>query len=77
MIIPTFKVVATILIGIFIGSVIIIIRNFMNRQINLPFPDLLFIISACLIGLLFLGIIYGLWEREIKIFYEAKKNKKK
>lgn len=78
MIIPMFKAIATFLIGIILVGVFIISNNIFIQQINIPFQENIFlIILMCLIGLIFLGVIFLLWYREIQIYYQKKKSMKK
>jgi hypothetical protein len=78
MIIPMFKGIATILLGIIFIGVFIISNNIFTQQINFPFYENIFlIILMCLIGLIFLGVIFLLWYREIQIYYQKKKSIKK
>jgi drug/metabolite transporter (DMT)-like permease len=73
-----FKAIATFLIGIILIGVFIIINNTFIQQINLPFQENIFlIILMSLIGLIFLGIIFSLWYKEIQIYYQKKKSMKK
>lgn len=77
MIIPMFKFVATIFILGFFGGIIIVIRHLIYWENTYAFPELLFGIVLCVLGLLLLGILYLLWEREVKIYYDEKKSKGK
>ena len=78
MIIPMFKAIASILLGVILIAVFIISNNIFIQQINLPFQENIFlIIIICLIGLIFLGVIFLLWYREIQIYYQKKNSLKK
>jgi len=78
MIIPMFKAIATFLIGIILIGAFIIVNNMFIQQINLPFQENIFlIILISLIGLIFLGIIFLLWYKEIQIYYQKKKSMQK
>lgn len=78
MIIPMFKAIATFLIGIVLIGGFIITNNMFIQQINLPFQENIFlIILISLIGLIFLGIIFLLWHKEIQIYYQKKKSMQK
>ena len=78
MIKPMFKIIATILIGIILSSILFLSYNELNKQTIFNFQgDLFFIMYACLFGLIFLGIIYYLWSSEIEIYYKNKKIVKK
>jgi hypothetical protein len=73
-----FKAIATFLIGIVLIGGFIIINNMFIQQINLPFQENIFlIILVSLIGLIFLGIIFLLWYKEIQIYYQKKKSMQK
>jgi hypothetical protein len=73
-----FKAIATFLIGIILIGGFIIINNMFIQQINLPFQENIFlIILISLIGLIFLGIIFLLWYKEIQIYYQKKKSMQK
>jgi hypothetical protein len=73
-----FKAIATFLIGIVLIGGFIIINNMFIQQINLPFQENIFlIILISLIGLIFLGIIFLLWYKEIQIYYQKKKSMQK
>jgi len=78
MIKPMFKLMATILIGIILGSSLIITYDIINQQTIFNFKgDLFFIMYICIFGLIFLGIIFILWAREINIYYNKRKSVKK
>ena len=78
MIKPLFKFIATILIGIFLSSVLFLSYNILNQQTYFVFQgDLFLIMYKCLFGLIFLTMVYYLWAREIEIFYKNKNIVKK
>jgi hypothetical protein len=73
MIIPVFKSIATILLGIILIAMFIISNNIFIKRMNLPFQEnIFFIILISLFGLIFLGILFLLWQREIQIYYQKK-----
>jgi len=78
MIKPMFKFMATILIGIILGSALLITYDIIYQQTIFNFKgDLFFIMYICIFGLIFLGIIFMLWAREINIYYNKRKSVKK
>jgi hypothetical protein len=78
MIKPMFKIIATILIGIILSSILFLSYNILYDQTIFNFQgDLFFIMYSCLFGLIFLGIIYYLWSNEIEFYYKNKKIVKK
>ena len=78
MIKPIFKIIATILIGTILSSILFLSYNTLNIQTIFNFQgNLFFIMYSCLFGLIFLGIIYYLWSSEIDIYYKNKKIVKK
>ena len=78
MIKPMFKIIATILIGAILTSILFISYKILNNQTIFNFQEnLFFIMYSCLFGLIFLGIIYYLWLSEIEIYYKNKKIVKK
>ena len=77
MITPSFKIVASGFILAFFYFTSRIIYHIIYLENTYPYSELLFGIVVCFLGLLGLGILYLLWEREIKIFYNLKKSRKK
>jgi len=78
MIRPMFKIIATLLIGTILGSILFLSYNILINETIFNFQgDLFFIMYSCLFGLIFLGIIYYLWSSEIEIYYKSKKIVKK
>lgn len=78
MIRPMFKVIATILIGTILSSILFLSYNILIDQTIFNFQgNLFFIMYSCLFGLIFLGIIYCLWSSEIDFYYKSKKIVKK
>lgn len=78
MIKPMFKIIATLLIGTILSSILFLTYNILSNQSIFNFKgNLFFIMYSCLFGLIFLGIIYYLWSSEIDIYYRNKKVVKK
>ena len=78
MIIPMFKGIATILLGIIFIGVFFISSNIFVQQVNLPISEnMSLVILICFIGLIFLGSLFLLWYREIQIYYQKKEGIKK
>jgi hypothetical protein len=78
MIKPMFKIIATLLIGTILSSILFLTYNILSNQSIFNFQgNLFFIMYSCLFGLIFLGIIYYLWSSEIDIYYRNKKVVKK
>jgi hypothetical protein len=78
MILPTFKLVATLLIAGFFVSVGIVLQHILSQGTNPLFSEnLCFNIVGFILGLLYLGIVYLVWKREITTYYEKKNKKRK
>ncbi len=77
MIIPFFKIGASICILIFFSCIITVIHHLFYWEYTYAYPELLFGIVVSIIVLLLIGILYVLWEREVKIFYKWKESKRK